>query len=146
VAGAIDLDIPVYHTIAIALEFSPHDRKLISSAIGQGKPDTTYLLIHVIESASAKVLGTEADDYESRKDEEQLETYKQQLIQRGYKVESRLGYSHRAKEIVRIVQQEKADLLVIGGHGHKGLQDFIHGETVNTVRHGLKIPVLVVHV
>jgi manganese transport protein len=144
--GAMELIIPEYRTIAVAMEFSTHDKKLLSSAIGQGKNDTTYVLIHVIESASAKVLGKETDDYETRKDEEYMEMYKQQLVNRGFKVETRLGYSHRAKEIVRIVKEAKADLLVIGGHGHKGLQDFIHGETVDTVRHELKIPVLVVHV
>ena len=35
-------------------------------------------------------------------------------------------------------------MLVIGSHGHSGLKDFIYGETVNTVRHELKIPVLVI--
>ena len=35
-------------------------------------------------------------------------------------------------------------MLVIGAHGHSGLKDFIYGETVNSVRHELKIPVLVV--
>jgi manganese transport protein len=36
-------------------------------------------------------------------------------------------------------------MLVMGAHGHTGLQDFIYGETVNTVRHELKIPVLIVN-
>jgi manganese transport protein len=33
----------------------------------------------------------------------------------------------------------------IGAHGHTGIKDFIYGETVNTVRHDLRIPLLVVH-
>jgi manganese transport protein len=36
-------------------------------------------------------------------------------------------------------------MLVIGAHGHRGLQDFIYGETVDAVRHALKIPVLIVN-
>ena len=36
-------------------------------------------------------------------------------------------------------------MLVIGAHGHTALKDFIYGETVNAVRHELKIPVLVVN-
>jgi manganese transport protein len=36
-------------------------------------------------------------------------------------------------------------MLVVGAHGHTGLKDFIYGETVNSVRHELKIPVLVVN-
>lgn len=46
---------------------------------------------------------------------------------------------------MRIVHEENAEMLVIGAHGHTGLKDFIYGETVNTVRHELKIPVLIVN-
>jgi manganese transport protein len=45
----------------------------------------------------------------------------------------------------RIVKEEKADMLVIGAHGHTGLKDFIYGATINTVRHELKIPVFIVN-
>ncbi len=31
-------------------------------------------------------------------------------------------------------------MLVIGAHGHTGIKDLIYGETINTVRHELKIP------
>jgi manganese transport protein len=37
-------------------------------------------------------------------------------------------------------------MLVAGAHGHTGFKDLIYGETVNTVRHELKIPVLIVNV
>ncbi|HEX3934765.1 MAG TPA: universal stress protein [Puia sp.] len=44
-----------------------------------------------------------------------------------------------------MAKEHGADMLVIGSHGHTGLKDFIFGETVNAVRHELKIPVLVVN-
>ena len=99
-----------------------------------------------MESVSAKILGKDSDDYETKKDQEQLSEYKSILESRGFRAEYKLGFNHRAKEIVRIVKSENADLLVIGAHGHKGLQDIIHGQTVDSVRHELQIPVLVVHV
>jgi manganese transport protein len=37
-------------------------------------------------------------------------------------------------------------MLVIGAHGHSGVKDWFYGETINAVRHGLKIPVLIVHI
>jgi manganese transport protein len=37
-------------------------------------------------------------------------------------------------------------MLVAGAHGHTGFKDLIYVETVNTVRHELKIPVLIVNV
>lgn len=140
-----DIRIPEYHRIAVALDFSENDEKLIAHAIGQGKPDTEYLLIHVVESVSARFLGEQSDDFETRGDIERLQSYAEQLKQKNIEASSYIGYHYRAKEIVRLVTEQQADLLVIGAHGHSGLKDLIYGETVNTVRHELKIPVLVVN-
>ena len=103
------------------------------------------MLRHGVESASAKLFGDESDDYESRKDKERLDSYVAELQARGFTAEGFLGYKNRAKEIVRIAKGVNADMMVMGAHGHTGLQDFIYGETVNTVRHELKVPVLIVN-
>jgi manganese transport protein len=139
------LEIPSFKKIAVALDFSRKDEKLLAFAIGQGGKESSYILIHVVESASARMLGTESDDLETRTDQQRLNIYQSSLGKDHYKALTRLGYIHRAKEIVRIVKEEEADMLVIGAHGHTGLKDFIYGETVNTVRHELKIPVLIVN-
>ena len=141
-----DLVIPEFHKIAIALDFSENDEKLLAFALGQGKQNTHYMLVHIVESASAKLLGNDSDDYETRKDKERMDFYVNYLQQLGHTAEGYLGFRNRAKEIVRIVKGLKADMLVVGAHGHTGLKDFIYGETVNSVRHELKIPVLVVNV
>jgi len=135
---------PVFERIAIALDFSSDDAKLISYAIGQGHPKTAYLLLHIVESAGAKISGEDTDDYESRKDKEKLDLYVSQLQGQGYDSTGEIGYKNRVKEIVRIVKDNKADMLVLGAHGHSGLKDFIYGTTVDAVRHELNIPVLVV--
>ncbi len=133
------------HGSAIALDFSAHDQKLLAYAVGQGGKDGRYLVpIHIVESASAQMLGRESDDLETRKDQERLDQYRQALEEKGFVLcYTALGY-HRSREIARIVNQQKADMLVIGSHGHTGLKDFIYGETVNAVRHEVKVPVLVV--
>ena len=140
----IILEIPLYNRIAIALDFSENDKKLISYAIGQGNERTQYVLLHVVESASAKLWGSQSDDYETRKDHAQLDGYVNQLIEKGFKATSLLGFRNRAKEIVRLVKESKADMLVVGAHGHTGFKDIIYGETVNSVRHELRIPILMV--
>jgi manganese transport protein len=139
------LEIPKFRKIAVALDFSPKDEKLLAFAIGQGGTESNYILIHVVESASARMLGKQSDDLETRTDQERLNSYQQSLERNNCHSITRLGYIHRTKEIVRIVKEEGADMLVIGAHGHTGLKDFIYGETVNTVRHELKIPVLIVN-
>ncbi len=135
---------PAFRHIAIALDFSTHDAKLLAYAVGQGGPEGRYLLIHIVESASARMLGKESDDFETRKDQERLNRYGAELGAKGFQYHTILGFRHRSQEIARIVKEQQADMLVIGSHGHRGLKDFVYGETVNAVRHQLKIPVLVV--
>jgi manganese transport protein len=141
-----NLVIPQFKKIAIALDFSENDQKLLAFAIGQGKENTHYVLVHVVESASARLLGKFSDDYETRNDKERMDWYVDQLQKRGLNAEGYLGFKNRSKEIIRIVKESNADMLVAGAHGHTGIKDFIYGQTINTVRHELKIPVLIVNV
>lgn len=142
----ITFDIPKYDRIAIALDFSQNDKKIISYAVGQGNPDTEFILVHIVESASAKLWGNQSNDYETRIDQAQLDTYVHQLKENGFKASSMLGFRNRAKEIVRLVKESKAQLLVVGAHGHNAVKDIIYGQTVNSVRHELKIPILMVSI
>jgi manganese transport protein len=98
----------------------------------------------VVESVSAKLWGSQSYDYETKKDKMQLDSYVDQLKQNGFQATSLLGFKNPAKEIVRLVKESDADMLVVGAHGHRGIKDLIYGQTVNTVRHELKIPVLMV--
>jgi len=130
--------------IAVSLDFSASDEKLIAYAVAQGHTSVTYILLHVVESVSARYLGEASDDDETRKDKQRLENYAMQLEQMGYRVEFELGYRDRVKEIIRIVKGSNADMLVMGAHRHSGLKDYIFGETIEDVRHALPIPVLIV--
>jgi manganese transport protein len=138
--------IPVYERVAVALEFSQHDSTLIAHAMAQTRPGATLILIHIVESVTAKMYGNASQDMESMQDSRQLEQYVQQLTARGYSAIARLGHQARKAEIVRITQEEKAELLVMGAHGHRGMEDILYGDTINKVRHELRIPVLVVNV
>ena len=137
--------LPAYKRIAVALEFGVHDASLISYAMGQSGKEATYILIHIVESASAKILGPESDDFETRKDQQKLDEYVRELELQGIAAESKLGFSQRAREIIRLVNECNADLLVIGAHGHKGMKDWLYGATIDEVRHQLKIPVLIIN-
>ena len=141
-----NLAVNANRVIAISLDFSKADEKLIAYAIAQGQSDVRYILIHIVESPSAKYFGESSDDYETRKDMERLEALSSQLIHAGYKVEFVLGYRNRVAEIVRIVKMKEADMLVMGAHRHRGIKDYIFGETIESVRHQLEIPVLIVNV
>jgi manganese transport protein len=136
---------PAFNKIAIALEFSENDEKLLSYALGQANKASAFILIHVVESASANIHGPQSDDFETRHDKERLDAYARDLAKKGYFATGFLGFKHRTKEIVRIVKENDADMLVLGAHGHTGIKDLLFGQTINSVRHELKIPVLVVN-
>jgi manganese transport protein len=140
-----NLSIHSSQKIAIALDFSLHDEHLIAHALNQGKQTAEYILLHVVESASAKFVEEESDDDETRKDRERLKTYTQKLQQLGYHAQYVLGYNNRVREIIRIVEESGADMLVLGAHRHRGLKDYLFGDTIEAVRHELKIPVLIVN-
>ena len=137
--------IPLYNKIAVALDFSKNDLKLITHAIGQGNKNSSYVLIHVVESAATRLMEKDTDDLETRKDQERLDAYVQQLKEKDITAEGFLGFNDRSKEIVRIIKENKADMLVIGAHGHGGIKDLLYGQTIDSVRHELKIPVLIVN-
>jgi manganese transport protein len=135
-----------YDRIAITVDFSVSDNAALSQAVLQSQKNTKLILIHIVETAGAIVLGEEIKDHESTSDIKQLNKYKNYLIALGYDVETSLGYGNPKKQIPIIVNQNKAELLIMATHGHKGLNDFLFGTTLDKVRHNIKIPVLIVGV
>lgn len=130
--------------IALALDFSEKDKIVMSYGLQHAKPDAEFILIHVVESAGAKILGRNAADMETKHDEEQLALIETFFREKGYKTTSLLGFRARASEIARITTEQQADLLILGAHGHQGFWDMIYGETIDAVRHKLSIPILIV--
>ena len=133
-----------YARIGITVDFSKNDRITIRHALVQGGKEAQYYLIHVVETAAARYHGDSALDHETQSDAENLEKYRINLAELGYKASTHIGYGGTVKAIVDITAQNKLELLVMGAHGHKGLKDLILGTTVNSVRHRVSIPVLIV--
>ncbi|MCE2846799.1 MAG: Nramp family divalent metal transporter [Sphingobacteriales bacterium] len=130
--------------IALCLDFGTTDQAVIQQAIDQGGTSATYLLIHITESAGAHWSGTTSADLETARDLEQLTMYSHLLNGQGYSTEIHPGYGRPAMRIPEIVEAQTADLLVMGAHGHRALMDFLLGSTVDSVRHKVQIPVLIV--
>ncbi|MDZ4071195.1 MAG: Nramp family divalent metal transporter [Sediminibacterium sp.] len=141
-----NLSVKATKKIAIALDFTKADEKLIAHALAQGNKNVSFLLLHVVESVSAKYLGDASDDDETRLDKKRIDHYCAQLRAQGYQAEAVLGYKNRVTEIIRIVKDSGADMVVMGAHRHSGWKDYLFGETIEDVRHALQIPVLIVNV
>lgn len=133
-----------YKRIAVALDFSQVDKRIVSTAINMGNKDAMYHLIHIVESANAILLGNITRDLETNEDRQTLELYADQLRQNGYNVITEIGFGNPRKEIPLYVKEIKADVLIVGSHGHGYLKDLIFGTVINSVRHNIDIPVLIV--
>ncbi|MBA3706347.1 MAG: Nramp family divalent metal transporter, partial [Bacteroidetes bacterium] len=133
-----------YKRIAITVDFSTSDNKAISNAIAQGGKEAEYILIHIVETAGARMMDSDIDDLETLSDKQNLKKYKQDLNSLGFKIETELGFGNPKKSIPEIVNKSHCDLLVMGAHGHRAIKDILFGTTLDTVRHNVKVPVLIV--
>jgi manganese transport protein len=133
-----------YQRIAVTIDFTSSDATTIQHAIAQGGEQAKYLLIHIVETAGALMMGSDIKDFETGNDFENLEAYALELRSKGYDCKLKIGYGNPKKAIPALVNEFKSDLLVMGAHGHRAWKDFIFGTTVNAVRHKVKIPVLIV--
>ncbi len=132
-----------FKKIALAVDYSGHDQKILQYALQLGKNGTEFVLIHIVESVSAQMMGHDAADYETIKDKDRLDEYVTLMKNAGHNAIGVLGFKKRVGEIARIVNETEADLLIIGSHGHKTAMDWILGETINSVRHLVQIPVFI---
>lgn len=133
-----------YSKIGITVDFSEHDRNTIRHALIQGGKKAQYYLIHVVETAAARYHGKTVMDHETQSDMDNLKKYQQNLHDLGYHATPHIGFGGTAKAIADISKANHIELLVMGAHGHKGLKDLIFGTTVDSVRHKVAIPVLIV--
>jgi manganese transport protein len=144
-AGQLDIGGgATYKRIAICIDFSKIDSLTIRSALAQGGKSAQYILLHVVETAGAMVYGSDIADLESSKDTQALKDYADQIRAQGFTVDTLVGYGNPRRTIPKMVKEFNADLLVMGAHGHQLLKDLIFGATVDTVRHRVGIPVLIV--
>jgi len=130
---------------AIALDFSGREETLLSGALrvlGAARP--RLLLCHVVESAPARAFGRDAEDVETGADERRLAEFAEALRPLGFEVDTALGAGDPARELARICDEAGVELVILGGHGHRGLADAIHGTTAEALRHRVKASVLVV--
>ena len=133
--------------IAAAVDFSGADTAVLSHAVTLARSSgrgASVLLLHVVESVGARLMGDEMQDNEARADQERLELYRNELGELGVEASYDLGFGDPAEALAALVGTHAPDLVVLGGHGHRGVGDFVHGTTVDRLRHRIRVPVLVV--
>src|SRR5205085_3068317 len=89
----------MYKRIAVTIDFTSSDGKSIEHAVTQGGREADYLLIHIVESAGALMMGSDIKDFETGSDFENLEAYAKELTKKGYKCKLEIGYGNPKKAI-----------------------------------------------
>ena len=137
-------EIKPFQRIAVALDFTDSDRKVLSYGLSMARSSATIIIMHVIESAGARIYGSEIDDIETKNDKERLAKYAEELKEMGVKdVILEIGYGNNVKALAEMIRKNKADIAIFGSHGHRGFKDLIFGITANKVKDKVDIPVLI---
>jgi manganese transport protein len=132
-----------FHRIAIPVDFSPADQTAMNYAISQGGREAVYILIHVVESAGARMLRSEITDLESSDDQGFITKYAEYLRSKGFKSNTIIGYGMAQTVIPELVSQVHADLLVMSSHNKGRIHRFFKGTTIAKVQRRISIPMII---
>ncbi len=137
---------PVYRRILVPLDHTDLDPIAISHAAAMARMHhATVYLLHVEEDVTSQIYGSMSSTAEVKAGRQYLDDIVAALRAEGIQVETMVAHSSKpTREIIRCAGEIHPDLLVMGAHGHGGLKDLIFGATINSVRHRLRIPLLVV--
>lgn len=134
-----------YRRIAIALDFSGKDERLLNESLRfLHEGETRLVLLHVVESPVARALGAEGEDYEIQSDRAYLETLAGYMQAAGFETDVQLGTGDPVSELTRMINELQVDMVILGSHGHAGVSDLLHGTVINNLRHQIKASLLII--
>jgi universal stress protein A len=135
----------MYKKILVAVENSEADRTILDHIQALAKlTGARLLLVHVADGWAARHFQelNLRESEEMQEDRAYLARTMGDLREHGFEVEAVLRTGDPAKEICRVAEEHDVDLVAMATHGHRGVSDVIYGQTVNAVRHKLRMPVL----
>ena len=137
---------PLYRNILVTLDHTDLDHEAVAHAANLARQHmATIHLLHIEEGVTSQVYGPLASTAEVRQGIAYLEEIASHLRLAGLRVETTVQHAQSPKEaIVSFAQQLQPDLIIMGAHGHRGIRDIIYGTTINSVRHEVKAPLLIV--
>jgi len=135
----------MYKRILVAVEHSAADRTILTHVTALARlTGAELLLVHVADGWAARNFDRLQlrESEEMKADSQYLETLQEELSTLGLIVRTHLAMGDPSSELVRVAEEQGADLVAMSTHGHRFLSDVIHGATADRVRHLLKVPVL----
>jgi len=135
-----------YSSILVPLDHSEQDRAALAHASSMALMHKAKLaLLHIEEGATSFVYGSQASTSEVAEGQLYFEEIATRLRDSGLEVHIEVRHApDPAQAIITYARELQPDLIVMAGHGHKGLKDIAFGTTISAVRHALPTPVLIV--
>jgi len=144
-----------YKRILVPIDGSPTSNRGLREAIGLAKAQKARLqLVHVVDVHHAMLAGLSSGDTVAdlataleQRGRRLLESAATRVRQSGVQAETALLESlagPAAESIVRQARKWRADLIVIGTHGRRGLKRLVLGSDAEQVVRNAPVPVLLV--
>ncbi len=132
-----------FNKIGIGVDFTSGDISSINYAIKFGIEKTEIMLIHVVESTTARMMTTEVFDNETVVDTSALNKYAQQLKRLDVNATIYIGFGQVEHALPQIVKEQGIELLLMSSHKKGFLHRFFKGTTINKIQQKVDIPVFI---
>ena len=103
------------------------------------------LPVRSVERMPHPIYASQREDAKTLEIEASLRPLANQLEQAGYSVLARVEFGEPADEILRIIKDEKIDLVAMATHAREGLKRLFFGSVAEKVLHHVHIPILLMH-
>jgi manganese transport protein len=135
-----------YSSILVPLDHSEADHEALGNALALARMhDSRIILLHVEEGVTSQMFGSLASTAEITEGQDYLAHIVSSLRNQNVEVDVVVRHGNNpAKEIAAAANEVQPDLVIMASHGHRGLKDLIFGTTINSVRHRVKVPLLIV--
>lgn len=135
----------MYKTILIPVENRETDETILAHIRPLARlTGASLILMHVADGWVARNYEQLelSESEEMREDRRYLETLERELRAEGFIVSSVLALGEPSREIVKLANERKVDLIAMSTHGHRFISDLLYGSTADKVRHLVNVPVL----
>lgn len=135
-----------YSRILVPLDHSVADLQAISNALAMARTHgARIILLHVEEGVTSQIFGSLSSTAEIKEGQDYLADIVASLHKEKVDVDVIVRHGRSpAAQIASAVSELGADVVVMAAHGHRGIKDLVFGTTINSVRHRVKVPLLIV--
>lgn len=136
-----------YSRILVPLDHSESDQEALANALALAKlHNARIILLHVEEGVTSQMFGSLSSTAEIAEGQNYLANILSSLRAQRVAVEAVVRHGNSpAKEIAAAARDFHPDLIIMASHGHRGIKDLIFGTSINSVRHRVKAPLLIVN-